>query len=135
MENVGVFRNGQQLAQAVSELQELHQRAAQMGLRSSGRGANPEVAAALRLPGMIRLALSIAYGALRRTESRGSHFREDYPKRDDVNWLKRTLATWPSDADLPTLSYEDVRITELPPGERGYGEAQIPQKEAVHGQS
>ncbi len=79
---------------------------------------------------MLRLALTIAYGALQRTESRGSHYREDYPRRDDVNWLKRTLATWPPGADLPVLSYEPVRITELPPGERGYGESQTRQAAA-----
>jgi len=124
MEKVGVFRNGTQLAEAVEELQQLYQRARRLGLRSGGRGPNPEVSAALRLPGMIRLAITIAYGALQRSESRGSHYREDYPARDDKNWLKRTLATWPDGADLPRLAYEPVRITELPPGERGYGEAQ-----------
>jgi len=125
MEKVGVFRNGSQLAEAVDELQQLHQRAQRLGLRSSGRGPNPEVSAALRLPGMIRLAITIAYGALQRCESRGSHYREDYPARNDKEWLKRTLAVWPADADLPRLTYEPVRITELPPGERGYGEAQM----------
>ncbi|MGB6838123.1 MAG: fumarate reductase flavoprotein subunit [Dehalococcoidia bacterium] len=124
MEKVGVFRNGLQLREAVDELVELQERAARLGLRSVGRGPNPEVAAALRLPGMIRLAITIAYGALERTESRGSHYREDFPSRDDDEWLKRTLATWPSRAHLPHLDYESVKITELPPGERGYGEAQ-----------
>ena len=103
MEKVGVFRNGGP-QRGREELQQLHQRAQRLGLRSSGRGPNPEVSAALRLPGMIRLALTIAYGALQRTESRGSHYREDYPARDDTNWLKRTLAVWPPGADLPGLS-------------------------------
>jgi fumarate reductase flavoprotein subunit len=124
MEKVGVFRNGGQLAEAVEELQQLYLRSQRLGLRSSGRGPNPEAAAALRLPGMLRLAITIAYGALQRTESRGSHYREDYPARDDKNWLERTLAFWPDGADLPRLAYEPVRITELPPGERGYGETQ-----------
>jgi fumarate reductase flavoprotein subunit len=119
-----VFRNGKQLEEAVSELRELQARAARLGLRANGNGATPELATALRLPGMLRLATTIAYGALQRTESRGSHFREDFPKRDDVNWLKRTLATWKAGADLPTLDYEPVECTEIPPGERGYGEAQ-----------
>ena len=126
-EKVGVFRNEKDLTEAVDALQELYGRSKDLGLRSSGLGASPEVAAALRLPGMLRLALTIAYGALQRTESRGSHYREDYPRRDDANWLKRTLATWEPGADLPTLGYESVRITELPPGERGYGEAQTRQ--------
>lgn len=122
-ENVGIFRSGEPLKIAVSKLHELHQRSAHIGLRSNGQGANPELASALRIQGMIRLAYCIAAGALARTESRGSHYREDYPKRDDENWLKRTLAYWPVGADQPALQYEPVKITELPPGDRGYGEA------------
>ncbi len=134
MEKVGVFRNGPQLTEAVEELQELHERAQYLGLHSSGRGPDPEVSAALRLPGMIRLAITITYGALQRTESRGSHYREDYPARDDVFWLRRTLATWRAGSDLPRLSYEPVKITELPPGERGYGETRAAkEKEGVSG--
>jgi fumarate reductase flavoprotein subunit len=128
-EKVGVFRNGRELMTAVEELQELQERAKHLGLRSSGRGPDPEVSACLRLPGMIRLAITIAYGALQRTESRGSHYREDYPARDDVLWLRRTLATWPAGVNLPRLSYEPVKIIELPPGERGYGETQAQAKE------
>ncbi|OAT85585.1 fumarate reductase flavoprotein subunit [Desulfotomaculum copahuensis] len=123
MENVGIFRTGEGLQKAVDKLQELHRRAQKLGLQSNGKGANPELASALRLPGMIRLALCISYGALQRQESRGSHAREDFPKRDDVNWLKRTLAYWPEGAELPVLKYEPVTITELPPGDRGYGES------------
>ncbi|MTI84857.1 MAG: fumarate reductase flavoprotein subunit [Firmicutes bacterium] len=122
MNYVGIFRKGEDLQTAVDKLQELHQRAQKVGLQSSGEGANPELASALRIRGMVRLALCISYGALQRTESRGSHAREDYPKRDDENWLKRTLAYWPEGADLPQLDYEPVTITELPPGDRGYGE-------------
>jgi len=73
---------------------------------------------------MIKLALTIAYGAFVRTESRGAHFRQDHPRRNDAEWLKRTLAWWKSPGDdLPTLTYEplDVSRMELPPGWRGYG--------------
>lgn len=129
MEHVGIFRNGSGLKKAVGELQSLYARAQKIGLVSSGRGANPELALALRMPGMLRLALCIACGALARTESRGSHYREDFPYRDDVNWLKRTLAYWPEDSDLPVLEYEPVKITELPPGDRGYGEMSAGQKQ------
>lgn len=123
LNKVGIFRNEADLKEAVATLSNLYARAQHLKLRSNGLGPNPEVAAALRLPGMLRLALCIAVGALNRTESRGSHYREDYPKRDDANWLKRTLAYWRPGADLPELQYEDITITELPPGDRGYGEA------------
>src|SRR3989339_1899228 len=117
LNNVGIFRTAEALQEAVTTLQGLYERAQNVRLRSSGLGPNPELLAALRIPGMLRLALCIAYGALQRTESRGSHSREDYPKRDDANWLKRTLAYWPEEGDLPVLKYEPVKIIELPPGE------------------
>jgi len=123
MDHVHIFRTGPALEQGVAKLQELYRRSLKIGLRSSGQGANPELAQALRMPGMLRTALCVAYGALMRTESRGSHFREDYPKRDDTNWLKRTLAYWKEGADLPTLDYEPVACPYMPPGDRGYGEA------------
>jgi fumarate reductase flavoprotein subunit len=122
-ENVGIFRSEEPLQQAVAKLHELLQRSYRVGLRSDGKGANPELASALRMTGMMKLAYCIAAGALARTESRGSHYREDFPKRDDENWLKRTLAYWPVGSDKPVLEYEPVNITELPPGDRGYGEA------------
>jgi fumarate reductase flavoprotein subunit len=122
---VGIFRTGQALEEAVAALRDLYRRSADIRLRSSGLGPSPELCAALRLPGMLRLALCISYGALTRTESRGSHYREDFPRRDDDNWLRRTLAYWPADAELPRLEYEPVKITELPPGDRGYGSMPI----------
>lgn len=122
-DGVGIFRNAADLTRAVAQLTELQERAVKLGIRGSGRGADPELASALRLPAMLRLATTIAFGALQRTESRGSHFREDFPKRDDAKWLVRTLAHWDPGARAPRLSYEPVKITELPPGDRGYGEA------------
>jgi fumarate reductase flavoprotein subunit len=121
LDKVGIFRTGEALQEAVDFLQGLYQRSLDIKLRSSGLGPSPELFVALRFPGMMRLALCISYGALTRTESRGSHYREDYPRRDDENWLSRTLAYWPEGADLPRLEYEPVNITELPPGDRGYG--------------
>jgi fumarate reductase flavoprotein subunit len=121
LEKVGIFRTGEALEEAVASLQDLYRRSSEIRLRSSGLGPNPELFAALRFPGMMRVALCIAYGAFKRTESRGSHYREDFPHRDDDNWLFRTLAYWPEGADLPRLEYEAVNVTELPPGDRGYG--------------
>jgi fumarate reductase flavoprotein subunit len=123
MERVPIFRNAGDLQSALDTLATLLERSRRLGLQGRGGLSSPELTAALRLPGMLRLALCITFGARQRTESRGSHFREDYPFRDDVGWLKRTLAYWPEDGELPRLEYEDVTITELPPGDRGYGEA------------
>jgi fumarate reductase flavoprotein subunit len=121
---VGIFRNGKDLQGAVDELQQLLLRSRRIGLRSHDPGPNPELVTAYRVQKMLKLALCVAHGALQRTESRGAHYREDYPRRDDATWLRRTLARWGSDSDtLPTLAYEplDVMAMELPPGWRGYG--------------
>jgi fumarate reductase flavoprotein subunit len=121
---VGIFRRGKDLEQAVEGLQSLLVRSRKIGVRYSGPGANPELVIAYRTQKMLKLALAVAYGALQRTESRGAHYREDFPRRNDAEWLKRTLARWNSEGDtLPTLTYEplDVKAMELPPGWRGYG--------------
>jgi fumarate reductase flavoprotein subunit len=123
-DKVGIFRSGDKLEEAVDGLRFLLERSRNMGLRSQARGANPELVAAYRLPRMLKLALCVAQGALARTESRGAHFRHDYPRRNDRDWLSRTLAIWPDEsATLPQLAYEplDVGRMELPPGWRGYG--------------
>ena len=121
---VGIFRTGADLEAAVAELQELLRRSRNIGLKCKSRGSNPELVSAYRTQRMLKVALCVAYGALARTESRGAHFRDDFPRRDDARWLKRTLATWKSEADtLPTLAYETLEVAhmELPPGWRGYG--------------
>ena len=123
-DRVGIFRTGKDLEYAVAKLQELLVRSRDIGLRSRRDGPNPELVTAYRVQKMIKIALCIAQGALTRTESRGAHFREDFPRRNDAEWLKRTLATWRDPlATVPTLNYEalDVKAMELPPGWRGYG--------------
>ncbi len=121
MSKVGIFRTGEELEEAVDTLRTLLDECDKAVLRSRSRGANPELVFALRLEGMLRLALVTAMGALARTESRGAHFRSDFPLRDDAQWLNRTLARWPSGASKPVLSYEPVGPIDLPPGHRGYG--------------
>jgi fumarate reductase flavoprotein subunit len=123
-EKVGIFRTGGQMTAAVDELQALLVKSRAIGVRSKSPGANPELVTAYRTQKMIKLALCIACGALARTESRGAHYRDDFPRRDDAQWLKRTIAVWKNESDtLPSLEYEalDVTAMELPPGSRGYG--------------
>ena len=124
MDYVGIFRNGPELDKAVAELKVLLERSRKLGLKCKKRHANPELVEALRVKRMLKVALTVACGAAARTESRGAHAREDYPQRNDRDWLNRTLASWPdANALEPVLSYEplDVMKMELPPGYRGYG--------------
>ncbi|MEA3372293.1 MAG: fumarate reductase flavoprotein subunit [Campylobacterota bacterium] len=125
MEKVGIFRNEKDLKEAVDELEKLLFRSHNIGVsRSKSRAANPALVNAYRTQRMIKVALTVAYGALLRTESRGAHSREDYPERNDAEWLKRTIMSWPdADETMPTVSYEAISVDEmeLPPGFRGYG--------------
>ena len=108
---------------AVAELEDLLKKTYKVSVKDKA-GNNPELVYAYRTRKMLKVALAIACGAAARKESRGAHFREDYPVRNDAEWLCRTIATWKNENDtLPTLSYEklDVSKMELPPGWRGYG--------------
>ncbi len=123
-EKVGIFRNGKDLESAVEELKELLKKTKEINIQNKHRLLNPELEEAYKVPMMLKVALCVAKGARDRRESRGAHYREDYPKRDDANWLKRTLAYWKNSDDLePTLEYEELDIMkmEMPPAFRGYG--------------
>lgn len=119
---IGIFRKGKDMESAVAELEDLYKKSFQVPV-ADVVGPNPQLIYAYRTQKMLRVALTVACGALARKESRGAHYREDYPVRDDVNWLCRTLATWKEGDTLPTLSYQklDISKMELPPGFRGYG--------------
>ena len=122
-DKIGIYRHGDLLTEALDSLTTLLERSKNLGILSKARGANQELVLAYRLPRMIKLGLCVAKGALARTESRGAHCREDFPQRDDLKWLNRTLATWSPGDTNPTLRYEPLNIKnmELPPGWRGYG--------------
>ena len=119
---IGIFRKGADMESAVAELEELYKRSFKVSVKDVV-GPNPELIYAYRTQKMLRVALSVAYGALNRKESRGAHYREDFPVRNDIEWLNRTLVTWKEGDTLPTLNYENLDISkmELPPGFRGYG--------------
>jgi fumarate reductase flavoprotein subunit len=123
MEKVGIFRNGEDMQSGLDELIELYKTLLRTGIENKSRTANPELRVAYRMRKMMKLAITATKGALERRESRGAHSRTDYTKRDDLNWLNRTLANWEDGAFEPTLSYEalDIMSMEIPPGFRGYG--------------
>ena len=123
-DKVGIFRSGIPLKEAVDQLQSLLKKTKNISIKSKVKAGNPELEEAYRVPKMLKLALCVASGAEQRRESRGAHYREDYLKRDDANWLKRTLTSWKNESDtLPTITYEELDIMkmEMPPAFRGYG--------------
>lgn len=119
---IGIFRRGDIMDSAVEELEELYKKTFKVSVKEQA-GANAELTYAYRTRKMLKVALAIACGATARKESRGAHFREDFPVRNDAEWLKRTLSSWKEGDTRPTFSYEtlDISKMELPPGWRGYG--------------
>jgi succinate dehydrogenase / fumarate reductase flavoprotein subunit len=115
---VGIFRKESDLFSARERIRELKQGLGQISIQQKGLILNNEWIQFLELEGMLHVAETIVEGALARKESRGSHFRIDYPKRDDEHWLRHTLAFKTSEG--VRLDYKQVTITNYPPKERTY---------------
>jgi len=111
VEKVGIFRERKGLEEAVNKIGELKERYQQA---TAGGQSLVDV---LQLGGMLDLASAVVTGALARQESRGAHYRLDYPERDDAHWLKHTLAYYTEMG--PRLTYKDVTITHYEPKVRG----------------
>jgi len=118
MENASVFRNKDTLTHAKNKISELKERYQQISISDRTRCFNMELYEAIELGFMLDLAEVLVESALNRTESRGAHYREDYPKRDDNNWLKHTLA-FKKDNKIE-FRYKPVVITKFLPKERKY---------------
>ncbi len=119
MKNVSVFRNDETLAEALEDLPALRARARTVVCEDKGRTFNTDILDAVEIGLMVDYAEAIAACARNRTESRGAHSREDYPSRDDANWLKHTLFS--SDgAGQFDVAYKDVVLGRFEPKERKY---------------
>lgn len=116
-DKVGVYRTGSGLEEAIDRIHELQDRYRRIKIDDKGYKWNTDLMEAWELGALLDLAEVTAFAALARTESRGGHFREDYPQRDDVNFLKHSLA-WKN--GTITLKYKPVRITRIQPQERKY---------------
>lgn len=115
---VGIYRQPSELGQALTQIRGLQRRFANVRVIDQSKVYNLNLTDALETGHMLELAEVITMGALARTESRGAHARIDYPKRDDRNWMKHTLAARSSSG--PQLSYAPVAYTRWDPKERVY---------------
>jgi succinate dehydrogenase / fumarate reductase flavoprotein subunit len=117
-ENVTVVRYNDKLAVTDATLCEVMDRWKRIDINDTARWSNQAVTFTRQLWNMLELARVITLGALRRDESRGAHYKPDFPERNDAQWLKTTLATWTPDG--PSFDYASVDTSLLTPEARKY---------------
>jgi succinate dehydrogenase / fumarate reductase flavoprotein subunit len=120
-EHVTVTRINKNLEKADAEIRGLQERAKKMNLSDRTRWSNQTLNFARELENMIVLARVVTLGALARNESRGAHYKPEFPERDDANWLKTTRAQWVN-GEIK-LTYEPVDISQIAPRPRRYDAA------------
>jgi succinate dehydrogenase / fumarate reductase, flavoprotein subunit len=113
-----VFRNAESLQSALLQIRQLKKRYANIGVSNKSKVFNYELEDTIELGNMLRVAEVIVYSAINRTESRGAHYRNDYPQRIDEQWLRHTLVS----ESLTGLKedYKPVAITMFSPEKRRY---------------
>ena len=121
--NAQVFRSEATLKQALADIHGLRERYANVAVQDKGKRFNTDLLEAVELGFLLELAEVIVVGALERKESRGGHFREDYQNRDDVNFMRHTMAYRTTEDDGTTgvrLDYKPVVVTRYQPMERKF---------------
>ncbi|MDH6217379.1 succinate dehydrogenase flavoprotein subunit [Streptomyces pseudovenezuelae] len=121
--NVMVFRTEQTIKTAVEKIAELRERYRNVSIQDKGRRFNTDLLEAIELGNLLDLAEVMAVSALARKESRGGHYREDYPNRDDVNFMRHTMAyreVGDDGTESIRLDYKPVVQTRYQPMERKY---------------
>jgi len=116
----GVYRTEQLLTEARDDVAELRARSQSLRVDDRGCRYNTDLTEALELGFLLDCAEATVASALARTESRGGHAREDFPERDDENWLKHTFATRSPKTGEIGLGYKPVVITKFEPKPRSY---------------
>ncbi len=123
VKNVTVKRNNADLKKTIDEIKAIRERYKNISLDDRGLNVNQTYAFANQFGPMLELALVMTKGALLRDEFRGSHYKPDFPQRDDQNWLKTTIATYDPAQDEPVISYVPVDLRYLKPIARDYSKA------------
>jgi succinate dehydrogenase / fumarate reductase flavoprotein subunit len=118
MEKVGIYRNDKDMQAAVTQIRQLRERYRQVRVQDTGARFNTDLLELIELGNLLDLSLITAVSALNRTESRGAHSREDYPLRNDDNWLKHTLAYL--EKDTVRIDYRPVDTSIWKPKPRTY---------------
>ena len=116
--NVTVVRDNAKLDETLTKIAELKERYANVGLADTGKAKNQSLHFTRQLHHMLELAHLITLGARLRDESRGAHYKPEFPNRDDENYLKTTLANYTPEG--PVITYEEVDTQHIKPRPRNY---------------
>jgi succinate dehydrogenase / fumarate reductase, flavoprotein subunit len=122
-ENVTVVRENKKLKYTYEKLQEFTERYKNINIEDTAKWSNTSTSFVRQLEGMINLAHVITKGAYNRNESRGAHYKPEFPDRNDEEWLKTTMAKFNPISNQPDLYYEDVDISLIKPRKRDYTKA------------
>lgn len=117
--DVGVFREENAMKKALDKINELKERAKNIGIDDKSKTFNTDIVEAFEFNNILLIAEVIARGAILRKESRGAHYRTDFPERDDENWLKHTLATLDGNGNIK-FDFSEVAVTKFKPQPRTY---------------
>jgi len=117
-DTAGIFRNAATLRRGIEELAVLREAYRRVFIYGACGRYCQEMVVLVEFEHMMEVAEVILLGALKREETRGSHFRTDFPKRDDASWLKHTIVTWSEHG--PVITYRDVQAGRYAPQERIY---------------
>jgi succinate dehydrogenase / fumarate reductase flavoprotein subunit len=116
--NMTVVRYNKALQETLEKLFEIRERQKKASVLDAGRWGNQIVPHIIDLENMVEIAIVMTEGALQRNESRGAHYKPEFPERDDENWLKTTMASYTEDG--PKITYEDVDTSLMKPVKRDY---------------
>ncbi|WP_454193790.1 succinate dehydrogenase flavoprotein subunit [Paenibacillus sp. Marseille-Q7038] len=117
-DNMTVVRHNNKLEQTIGKIKELKERYKNINVNDTSSWNNAGASFTRQLWNMLELSEAMTLGALLRDESRGAHYKPDFPERDDENFLKTSIATWSKEG--PKISYEDVDVSLIPPRIRDY---------------
>ncbi|KKB72446.1 MULTISPECIES: succinate dehydrogenase flavoprotein subunit [Bacillus] len=124
-DNVTVVRHNDMLLKTDEKIQELMERYRNININDTAKWSNQGAAFTRQLRNMLQLARVITIGAYNRNESRGAHYKPDFPDRNDEEWLKTTMAKHAGDFEAPKFHYEDVDVSLIAPRKRDYTKKKV----------
>ncbi|WFA04044.1 succinate dehydrogenase flavoprotein subunit [Bacillus sp. HSf4] len=124
-DNVTVVRHNDKLLRTDEKIQELMERYQNIDINDTAKWSNQGAVFTRQLKNMLQLARVITLGAYNRNESRGAHYKPDFPERNDEEWLKTTMAKHAGDTEAPKFHYEDVDVSLIAPRKRDYSKKKV----------